>query len=207
MDDRLIRLAGSASILGGLLTLLVSVPPRWYGLGATDSYVFAPELFSPLWVDRTLVPALSGLAVIGLLAGLTALVRRDWAAYGRLRRWSSILALLGFSALSAAAIGGLVLAGNQSGTEVFTAIAVLLAGSFGILLFVPGSIGLGYGYVRAGKRAVGGGLVAVPVLVPVFAYTSLSPIPGLLTMLPVSITWVLVGRDLRSSAADQGSKR
>lgn len=207
MDERSTRFAGFASVLGGVLTLLVSVPPRWYGLGETDSYVFDPELLSPLWVNRTLVPALSGLAVIGLLAGLTVLVRRDWAAYGRLRRWSSVLALLGFYALSTAAIGGLVLAGNQSGTEVFTAIAVLVAGGFGILFFVPGSIGLGYGYLRAGKRTVGGGLVAVPVLVPVFAYASLSPIPGLLTMLPVGITWVLVGRDLLRSAADQGSKR
>jgi|APHM01.1.fsa_nt_gi hypothetical protein len=201
MDERITQVAGTASVLGGLLTLLVSVPPRWYGVRETDSYVFDPELFSSLWISRTVVPALSLLAVIGLLVGLAVFVRRDWSAYSRLRRWSSVPTLLGFVSLGLATTGGVVLAGNQSGTDVIGALFVLMAGGFGALLFVPGAIGFGYGYVRSGKHVVGAGLVAVPVLVPVLAYVGIGPASGLLTVLPIGITWLLLGRDLLQSAS------
>ncbi|MFB6110434.1 MAG: hypothetical protein ABEJ60_06120 [Halodesulfurarchaeum sp.] len=195
MDERHTRVAGTTSVLAGCLTVLVSVPPRWYGVSGTDSYLFDPVLFSPLWISRTLVPALAVLAVVGLLVGLAALLLRDWQSFGRLRRWSALLALIGFLALSLATVALLVV-GNQSGTSVLGALFALAVGGIGALLFVPGALLLGYGYLRAGNWAVGGSLAVVPIAVPVLGYVGVGPASGLVTALPIGVTWTLLGREL-----------
>ncbi len=74
MERRTTRALGVLAAIGGILATLVWVPPGWYGSTTGDSYVFDPPTFSPLWVERTVVPLLTVLAAAFLVAGLLALV-------------------------------------------------------------------------------------------------------------------------------------
>ncbi|MFW6265698.1 MAG: hypothetical protein ACOC2A_02865, partial [Halanaeroarchaeum sp.] len=100
MDGRHTQRLGMIAVLGGVLLTVSAIPPGWYGVPDLDSYVFDPGFGSPLWIHRTVMPALSVLGVLGLFLGLFGLVRRDWSSAGRLRRWSSVAALLGLGGLT-----------------------------------------------------------------------------------------------------------
>ena len=70
------RTVGGLTALGGLLTVVATIPTRWYGPRPTDSYVFDPPRFSALWIERTVAPVLAVIAALLILTGLLWLFRR-----------------------------------------------------------------------------------------------------------------------------------
>lgn len=201
MRERTTRALGAGAALGAVLAVLASVPSRWYGVRETDAYVFDPTVLSPLWVERTVVPAASVLAVALLVAGVAALTARDWAVAGRARRWGGAtatlgLAFVGFTTLTFALTG--------EGVDLLGSLLVLvgaLAGLVGALLALVGLVVAGVGLARAGRQTVGyalaggTGLAALAAAVGVVA-----DLPDAVGFLPVAVplgaAFVAVGREL-----------
>ncbi|MFB6081340.1 MAG: hypothetical protein ABEJ67_00830 [Halanaeroarchaeum sp.] len=196
MGVRTTRVAGAIGAVGGVLGIVTNVPSGWYGVRPTDSYVFDPAVLSPLWVAREVVPGLSMVAAFGLVVGLAGLLARDWQTYERYRRWSGVAGLVGLACLALAIslfVGG---AGNTTASSAIAVLAAIVVGGVGVLLFVPGTVLLGIGYLRAGERPIGSGLVLSVVAVPVLGYLSPGSVRALLAVAPMGVTWVLVGHDL-----------
>ncbi|MGM0371006.1 MAG: hypothetical protein ACQEQJ_00695 [Halobacteriota archaeon] len=149
-----------AALLGGVLALLAAIPPAWFGSRPQQSYQFDPPAFSPLWIERELLPALAVLAALGLLVGLAALVWRDRERSGLLRG-AGAAAVLGASLLTISLFGLTVASGDTGAPDPFSSIAWLLPGLFGGLLLVVGLVLLGVLYLRRGRSRLGGVLVAV----------------------------------------------
>ncbi|APE94971.1 hypothetical protein [Halodesulfurarchaeum formicicum] len=149
-----------AALFGGLLALLAAIPPAWYGSRPRQSYLFDPPAFSPLWIERELMPVLAVLAALGLLVGLAALVWRDRERSGWL--WGTgVAAVLGASLFTISLFGLTVARGDTAAPDPYSSIAWLLPGLLGGLLLVVGLVLLGAVYLRRGRSRLGGVLVAV----------------------------------------------
>jgi len=198
------RFVGGATGLGGVCTLVASIPTRWLGTVPTDSYVFDPPTYGPLWIERTIVPAVSIAAALLTLAGLVALFHRDREWMARWHRWFAVVAVVG-AALGTFATVLLASNGERAGGDPTATLNVLIAaliGLVGVVLAGPGLLAWGIGYLRAGRRLLGGALaggVTVPVLL-VAATIAIDvdggPVGGVLTSLPVAVLAVGVGHDL-----------
>lgn len=205
MNERTSRVLGALSALGGLLAVVAVLPPRWYGYESPDSYVFDPPTFSPLWVQRTLIPLLAVLAGALLLAGLVGLLVRDRPVAGRPRRWGGAVAVAGLALLE---VGQVLLLGygraRTAPTDELT-VALLLLGGFllGLLGVAFALLGLtltGVGYARTDRPAVGYALVAGSLLtvvaVAVVTVTGLSGLGSLPTVAPLALAFAAVGHEL-----------
>ena len=195
MQARWSKVAGGAAITGGLLTLIVSVPSSWYGLQPSDSYLFDPPLGSPLWIDRVLVPILAVLAVLGLLIGLFGLVRRDWPVAGRARKWGGVIGVLGLAFVTIG-IPTFLSGPAGGGVDILSALAGLLLGLLGALLLLVSLLLLGWGYSRTERPRLGYAFGATVVVAPGLGYVAPGQFTELVWALPVSLTWMLLGRDL-----------
>lgn len=192
MDSRLRVAAGGSSLVGAALAVLVNVPAGWYGLTARDSYVFEPAVLSPLWIERELVPVLSVLAVVGLLAGLVGLAARDWSVAGRSRRIGWIGAGL--------ALAGLLVAvptvQTATGGGALVALVGLALGALSIVVLAPSLALLAYGHALTERPVIGYAFAGVLVGVPVLGFLAAGALQGLAAVLPVAAAWSVVGADL-----------
>jgi len=196
MDERTARWVGLLGALGGVLVVLSAIPPQWYGVPRTDSYLFTPSAGSPLWIHREVVPALAVLGVLGLFVALLALVRRDWPVAGRLRRWSGVFALVGLGGVTLATpILEYVSFGDTGATTLVVLGGVLFAALSAVLL-APALLALGLGYARTRRPRVGYALVGVVLAVPALGYLVPEPAATLAATLPIGVAAVFVGRDL-----------
>jgi hypothetical protein len=169
MDERTARGFGAAAVLGGVLSILTAVPSRWFGAPQTDAYLFDPAAFSPLWIERSLVPLGSVLAGVLVVVGIAGLVARDGQVASRLRRFSGYTAVAGLAMVLPALVA---FALTRTGTDPLGAILVILgalSGLLGAVLAVPALVAAGYGYVRAGRPVVGYGLAAGPLVAVVLS--------------------------------------
>ena len=192
MDRRWSRRAGVASLLGAVLAVVVSVPGAWYGVVATDSYVFDPPALSPLWYAREVAPLLSVVAAVGLLLGLLGLVRRDWPVVGWPRRWGGaggVLALAGFAV-------AVVAAALTTGGDLFFPLVGLVVGGMSVLLLVPASALLAYGYARTPRPHLGYAFAGLLVGVPVLGYLAPEAAQLFFASLPVGAAWAVFGVEL-----------
>ncbi|MFB6095414.1 MAG: hypothetical protein ABEJ71_03050 [Halodesulfurarchaeum sp.] len=203
MHRRWARLSGGASILGAVLAMVAAVPPSWYGFTPTDSYVFDPPMWSPLWINRELVPLVILAAAIGLLLGLIGLLRRDWAGAGRARRWGSVGAVIGFTGLTFTVP---VFVFSMQGTPggVLAILVALAAVVFGLIALLPSLLLLAYGYVKAGRPRIGGAFAGVLLGVPALGYLIPGPASSFVAMVPIAVAWVVFGLDLLRNESPLG---
>lgn len=194
MDARWLRLTGVAAILGSLLAVLANVPTTWYGLVPRDSYVFNPPVMSPLWINRTVVPILAVVAILGLLAGMAGLVRRDWPVAGRTRRYGGIGAILGLAGATVAV--PLLLWGFQDPRQFLVTIGGLALAGLSLLVLVPSLLALGYGYARTDRPVLGYLLAAIVGAVPLLGIVIPGPLQAMAGAMPIAVAWGVVGLDL-----------
>lgn len=219
MDERTARGFGAAAALGAVLAVVASVPSRWFGTPQTDAYLFDPATFSPLWIERSLVPMASVLAGLLVVVGVSGLVARDRRVAGRLRRFGGYAAVAGLT-MVVPALGAFSL--TRTGTGPFDALVLvlgLLVGVVGVVLAVPAMIAAGVGYVRAGRSVVGYALAAGPLLAVVLPVGASAAVGGLgVGVLPAMVLFaaapLAVGYELwthpdpveeRSAAGTDGS--
>lgn len=148
------RAVGGLTALGGICTVVATIPTRWYGPRPTDSYVFDPPRFSALWIERTVVPVVAVGAALLMLVGLLALFRRDRERMARWQRWFAVVALVG-AAVGTLATVLLVSTGGRATADPTAALNALLGAAlalFGTVIVLPGSLAWGIGYLRAGRR-------------------------------------------------------
>lgn len=195
MADQWTRTTGLVAILGGVLTVIVNVPSDWYGAGPRDSYLFDPAVFSPLWIHRVLVPALSVLAGLGLLVGLLGLIRRDWSRSGRSRRWGGVLGIIGL-AMVTLTIPVIVPTSTSTGDAVLFTLVALLTLVLGLLVLGLGLLLLAYGYSQTTRPRLGYAFIGVIVGIPAFNVISPDVLGSLLAMTPVGVVWILIGLEL-----------
>lgn len=200
------RFVGGATVLGGLCVVAASIPVRWFGSVPTDSYVFDPPTYSPLWIERTVVPALSIAAALLTLAGLLALFHRDREWMARWHRWFAVVAVVG-AAIGTFATVLLTSNGEGDPTATLNVLFAVLIGLVGGVLAGPGLLAWGIGYLRAGRRRLGAALaggVVVPVVIVAATLAvdvDVGPVGGVFTSLPVALLAVGVGYDLWTRAA------
>lgn len=196
MDERHTRLLGIVAALGGVLLAVSAIPPGWYGVPELDSYVFDPGIGSPLWIHRTVMPALSVLGVLGLFLGLLGLLRRDWASAGRLRRWSGVAALLGLGGLTVTtpllAFGTF----GDSGTDTLLALVGVVLGGVSVLVLTIALVFLGVGYLRTTRPLLGYALGGVVLVLPLVVYVAPDTMATFAASLPVALAGAIVGHDL-----------
>lgn len=193
---RYARLAGVSSVVGGLLAVVVAIPPPWYGLEPTDAYVFEAAPLSPLWVERVLFPALSVVAIVGLLVGTVGVVRRDWSVAGRARRWGGATSIVGLAGLTVAVPIIRYVSLGDIGASTLAILGGIALGVVCSLLLAFGLLLLGFGYSRTDRAVLGYAMVGVVVGVPLLGYLGPSPIESLLAALPIGLCWSLLGQDL-----------
>lgn len=206
MDERTARGFGAAAALGGVLSIVTAIPSRWYGAPQTDAYLFDPAAFTPLWMERSVVPPGSVLATALVVVGIAGLVARDRQVAGRLRRFSGYTAVAGL-AMVVPAVGALTL--TRSGTDALgplLLLAAVLLGLVGAVLAVPALVAAGYGYVRVDRPAVGYGLAAGPLVAVVLSVGAGSLIDSLgFGLLPAialfAIAPLAVGHELWTNPA------
>jgi len=197
------RLVGALTAVGGLCTLLATLPPEWLGPYPTDSYVFDPPQFSALWFERTVAPVVAVGAALLILVGLLALFRRDRERMARWQRWFAVVAIIGVAVGTLATIL-VVSTGGRSTADPSTALNVLLGVGLGLLalaLVLPGLLAWGIGYLRSGRRRLGAALTGGPVAsVSVVAASvggvAVDSLGGLPVVLPVALAVWLIGYDL-----------
>jgi len=188
MRERTIRAFGGGAALGAALAVLASVPTRWYGAPQTDAYLFDPAVLSPLWVERTLVPAATVLAVVLLVAGVAALTARDWAVAGRARRWGGSTATLGLAFVGFTALTLAVGRGSGALTGSLLVIVGVLVGLVGALLALVGLVVAGVGHARAGRSTVGYALAGGTGLATLVAVVGVvGDLPDVLGFLPFAV--------------------
>ena len=195
MTDRWRWTVAGITLLGGGLAVISSVPGAWYGYIPGDSYVFDPVRFSPLWIQRTLLPLFSLAAGFGLLVGVGALVYRDWA-HRRLHRVGGTATVLGGLTLLCGLYGPEFL--TPHGTPVgvvasLAALALLLWG--GVLLLVGGPL-LAYSYLRAGRVWLGWTLLGTLPVVLLLGALLPGWIGDLGSSMPILVLGIVIGRDL-----------
>ncbi|MDZ7850414.1 MAG: hypothetical protein U5K70_06260 [Halodesulfurarchaeum sp.] len=195
MVDRWQNVAGVCALVGGGLVVVSSIPPAWYGVEPTDSYLFDPAVFSPLWTERMLMPLLSLGALVGLLVGVGALVYRDWSVSRTLRVGGS-LAVLGGTTLAVGLYGPEFV--SPAGTPVgpvagIAGFALLVWG--GLLLLVGGPL-LAYSYLRAGRRWLAGTILGVVPMMLLIGSLFPGGIADLGSSIPAFVLGVVIARDL-----------
>ncbi|MFW6384729.1 MAG: hypothetical protein ACOCY7_01180 [Halodesulfurarchaeum sp.] len=196
MDPDREKLFGGLAILGGVLSVIVSVPSSWYGLRPRDSYVFDPQPLSPMWIERELVPVLTVIAIVALLIGLLGLVVRDWSTFGRVRRWGGVGSILGLGGLTVAVPVILYASRGRPGVGAIVVLGAFAGGVISALFLALGLLLLGYGYRAQHRERIGYAFLGVLVVVSVLGFFAPSPYDSLLASLPVAIAWVIVGHDL-----------
>ena len=187
MGGRLETAGAVGAALGGAGLLVSSIPSTWFGATSGDSYVFDPPPLSPLWIDRVLLPALALFGTVALLVGLAVLLRRDWRT-GKLLRWSGVAALLGGASLTTGLYGP-ELVTTETTVVPTTALAGLAIALWGLLLSLFGVPVLAFAYLRAGKRRLGWGLIAVVPGGLLFAWAVPAPVGDLIG----ALTWAVLG--------------
>jgi hypothetical protein len=199
------RSIGALSALGGVLALVASVPTHWFGPMPTDSYVFDPPRFSALWIERTVVPVLSVVAALLFLTGLLALFFRDREGMARWQRWLAVVTLIGAGAGTLATVILVSTVGAESAdpSGVLNALVGVGFALLALALAVPGLLGWGTGYLRAGRSTLGTALAGSPILVVLIVAAGVvldveaggfGAVPA---VLPVAAAMVVVGYDLR----------
>jgi hypothetical protein len=196
-----VRTAGLLGAVGGLLAILASLPSRWYGAVPGDSYVFDPPVFSPLWVERTIVPVLTVVAGALVVLGIVGLLRRDWAVAGRLRRWSGVAAVLGLVVFELGVVAFTVVSGaTAAGIDDLTAIGGTLVGlaglGLGAVLGLPALVALGVGYGRTDRPLVGYMLAGSPLVAAGLAAGGPAGFGTLPVAVPMGLALVVVGWEL-----------
>lgn len=184
------RALGAGAALGAVLAVVTAVPSKWYGAPTTDAYVFDPGTFSPLWVQRTLVPVASLLAVMLLAGGVAGLVLRDRAVAGRARRWGGASAAvgLGLGAVTMATFAAAEGSASTDGLDSLLVLVGLLVGLVGVPLALAGLVAAGVGYARTERPPVGYALVGGPAIATVVALAGLAgALPTVVGFLPVSV--------------------
>lgn len=203
------RHLGALTVLGGLCAVLATLPTRWFGPRPTDSYVFDPPRFSPLWLERTVAPILAIAAALLILAGLLALFRRDRERMARWQRWFAVVGVVGV-AVGTFATMLVVSVGPEGVADPTAALNVLLGAALALLavvLVVPGLVAWGAGYLRAGRRRlgaalVGGPIVSVLVVAANVGGVSFGEVGGLPVVLPFALAVGIVGYDLWGRAGN-----
>lgn len=206
MEERTARGLGASSVVGAVLAILSSLPSEFYGAVDTDAHVFEPAPFSPLWIERTVVPAAVALAGLLLVVGVAGLVLRDRAVSGRLRRWSGYVAVAGLGLFEAGMVVGIAsgpgIFGSGGTAGPFVVLGALLLVLAGMGLAAPGLVAMGVGYARTERPRLGYALAAGPVLsllvmaVLWFGVEVLESAAWLAFVLPVAAAFVAVGTDL-----------
>jgi len=197
VNEQRTRLFGLVAALGGIMSVLVSVPGQWYGVPQTDSYVFHPDPFTPLWIQRAVVPGLIAVVTVFLVAGLLGLVLRDRPVAGRWRRLGGVGAVIGLTFLALSVVGLTYLSTGSGATQGTTVDLLSLAlGGIGLLVFVPSLVALIVGYVLTARPYPGYALGGAAILTPYLSYIGLETIGRLVAMLPVGAAWVAVGIEL-----------
>lgn len=196
MDPVRAKVFGGLATLGGVLSVIVSVPSSWYGLRPRDSYVFDPQPLSPMWIERELVPVLTVIALFCLTIGLLGLVLRDWSSFGRVRRWGGVGSILGLGGLSVAVPVFLYASRGNPGIGAIVVLGAFAGGAISALILALGLLLLGYGYRAQNRERIGYAFLGVLIAVPVLGFFAPSPYDSLLASIPVAIAWVIVGHDL-----------
>ncbi|MEF8856265.1 MAG: hypothetical protein V5A16_02450 [Haloplanus sp.] len=198
------RAIGGLTALGGLLTVVATIPTRWYGPRPTDSYVFDPPRLSALWVERTVAPLLAVVAALLILLGLLWLFQRDREWMVRWQRWFAVVTVVG-AAVGTLAIMILAAVGGRATADPTAALNALLGVGLALLalfLLLPGVLAWGVGYLRDGRRRLGAALAGSPVVAVavVAASIALNVGPGafgaLPVVLPVALGVAILGYDL-----------
>ena len=195
MTDRWQQVTAGIALVGGGLAVVSSIPGAWYGLEPGDSYVFDPVPFSPLWIDRTVVPLLSVGALLALLVGVGSLVYRDWAR-GRLHRVGGVGTVVGGLTLLAGIYAPAVVTprGTPDGIVAsLAALTLLLWG--GVLLLIGGTL-FAYSALRAGRSWLGWTMLGTLPAVFVLGYVLPDPIDGLGSSLPLLFLAAVFAREL-----------
>jgi hypothetical protein len=210
--DRIDRLTGALAVVGGLCLLVASVPSRFYTGPPTDSYIFDPPPFSGLWVQRVVIPVLAVLALLGVFAAVVGLLRRDRGE----GRWHDVAGGLTVFGAAMLLFAGLLLAGTGSlsgGSPDVIGALVVTVGALGgllaaLLAIVAGAV-WGVGYLRRGRRRLGGTLVAVPLgtllLVALTTFVELPIGAGVVAVLPTVAGVGVIGVDLWQGPAEDSS--
>ncbi|MFW5919026.1 MAG: hypothetical protein ACOCSF_02380 [Halanaeroarchaeum sp.] len=196
MDERSTRALGVASAIGGILLVLASIPPSWYGVPSLDSYVFDPSVGSPLWFHRTVVPVLSILGVVGLSLGAVGLVQRDWGVAGRLRRWSGVLTVVSLGSLAVSVPLLSYVSFGDSGATSLAILAGVVFAAISVVVLTPALLLLGYAITRTERPYVGYALLGVTVALPVAFAVTPAPFGSLVAALVVLAVGAVVGHDL-----------
>jgi hypothetical protein len=152
------RLAAVFSLFGGVLYVISRIPPSWYGYASGDSYVFDPTVFSPIWIERELMPMLALVGTIGLICGFGALVYRDWEA-NRLFRVSGVLSVAGVSTFILGLYGPELLAPANTQVGPISGLAGLALALWGGLLLLVGGPLVAYSYIKADRARLGWSLL------------------------------------------------
>lgn len=195
MNERWRRITGALSLVGGGLAVVSSIPPGWYGAEPTDSYLFDPTVFSPLWIERTVMPVFEFGALVGLLVGISALVYRDWSVSRSLRVGGS-LAMLGGATLGLGVSGPdfVTPAGMPVGPiPALVGFALMVWG--GVLLLVGGPL-LAVSYYRAGRRWLGATFLGVVPVMLLLGFLLPGHIGDFGRSIPLFVFGVVVARDL-----------
>ncbi|MDS0222423.1 hypothetical protein NDI54_13830 [Haloarcula sp. S1AR25-5A] len=198
MARRLHRAAGLLLALSAVCLVIVVLPlDLWPAPQPGDSYVFDPPLFSAIWVQRTLVPALTVIANILGLIGLSVLFRRDSESMSRLQRVFAFAGLVG----GGTCVLGTLLFTSAGPNDIGTELTALLVLGLSFVLICWGLIGWGVGYLRSESLRLGAALAGTPVVIGVYLGLSIAGITipsggGVLLIIPPSITALVVGFDL-----------
>lgn len=186
MFERWRRLAAVSSLLGGVLYVISRIPPAWYGYASGDSYVFDPALFSPIWIERELMPLLALVGTIGLICGLGALVYRDWAS-NRLFRVSGVLSVVGASMYIAGLYGPELIAPANTEVGPISGLAGLALALWGALLLLVGGPLVAYSYIKAERDRLGWSLVGFVPAGIILAYLFQGGFGQLISSVPLLV--------------------
>ncbi|MFB6103406.1 MAG: hypothetical protein ABEJ73_12695 [Haloplanus sp.] len=204
------RLVGALTAFGGVLAVVSAIPTQWYGPMPTDSYVFEPPRFSALWIERTVVPGVTVLAALLLLTGLLALFRRDREWMARWHRWLAVVAVIGAATGTLATVLVAPTGGRGVGNPT-TAMNVVLGALLALLavtLLFSGLVAWGTGYLRSGRRLLGGALLGGPVGAVLIVAMSVATgvefgsLGGLPVVVPLATMMVVLGYDLWMRSAN-----
>ena len=189
------RGAALAAVVGASLYVVSSIPPTWYGSTPTDSYVFDPALFSPLWLERELLPLFALVGTLGLIGGLVALVYRDWGS-NRSQTIGGALSVLGAISFVAGLYGpDLVAPANTPVGPVSGLAGFALAAWGGLLLLVGGPL-LAYSYIRADRGRLGWTMLGFVPAGAVLEYLFLAGFGDFVSTIPVLVLGVAIAWDL-----------
>ena len=195
MVERWRRVTAVGSVLGASLSVVSRLPPAWYGSRPTDSYVFDPALFSPLWVERVLMPMLALVGTIGLIGGLVALVSRDWGS-NRLQTVGGALSVLGAISVVAGLYGPELVAPANTPVGPVSGLAGFALSAWGGLLLLLGGPLLAYSYIRAARGRLGWTLLGFVPAGVILDYLFLGGFGDVVSTAPVIVLGVAIAWDL-----------